>query len=101
MKEQTSGNHDMKGKMKISVIIPVYNAEKYLEKCLDSVVGQTYQNLEIITVDDGSTDASGAICDRYAQKDSRIHVLHKDRGGGYAPREMQVSTPRRENALPS
>ena len=65
----------------ISVVIPVYNVEKYLEKCLDSVVGQTYGNLEIILVDDGSTDNSGAICDRYAQKDSRVVVIHQKNGG--------------------
>lgn len=66
---------------KISVIVIVYNIEKYLEKCVDSVRGQTYRNLEIILVDDGSTDNSGAICERFAAKDSRIVVLHKQNGG--------------------
>ncbi|MCM1103031.1 MAG: glycosyltransferase [Clostridium sp.] len=65
----------------ISVIIPVYNVEKYIERCLDSVVSQTYTNLEIILVDDGSTDSSGDICDHYKQKDRRIHVIHKRNGG--------------------
>lgn len=65
----------------ISVIIPVYNVEKYLEKCVTSVVNQTYRKLEIILVDDGSTDASGQICDKYAQIDSRIVVIHKKNGG--------------------
>lgn len=66
---------------KISVIIPVYNTEEYLEKCLDSVLNQSYENLEILIVDDGSTDSSGMICDEYAQKDCRIKVIHKTNGG--------------------
>lgn len=65
----------------ISVIIPVYQVEKYLVRCLESVVNQTYKNLEIILVDDGSTDASGEICDEYAEKDDRIKVIHKENGG--------------------
>jgi len=66
---------------KISIIIPVYNVEPYIRKCLDSVVNQTYTNLEIICVNDGSTDASGKICDEYAKKDTRIKVFHKENGG--------------------
>ena len=65
----------------ISVIIPVYNVEKYLSKCIDSVLGQTYTNLDIILVDDGATDSSGRICDEYAAKDNRIRVIHKKNGG--------------------
>ena len=65
----------------ISVIIPVYNVEKYLNKCLNSVINQTYSNLEIILIDDGSSDTSGKICDEYAMKDSRIRVVHKNNGG--------------------
>ena len=63
----------------ISVIIPVYNVEKYLCQCLDSVIKQTYKNLEIILVDDGSTDDSGKICDEYANIDKRIIVIHKNK----------------------
>lgn len=66
---------------KISVIIPVYNAEKYLDRCMDSVLKQTYTNLEIFLVDDGATDNSGKMCDEYAKKDNRIKVIHKKNGG--------------------
>lgn len=66
---------------KISIIIPVYNVEEYLRQCIESVIGQTYNNIEIILVDDGSTDNSGSICDEYREKDSRIIVLHKENGG--------------------
>ena len=65
----------------ISIIIPVYNVEQYLSRCIDSVINQTYKNLEIILIDDGSTDDSGEICDEYALKDNRIKVMHKQNGG--------------------
>ena len=65
----------------ISVVVPIYNVEKYLPKCLDSLGSQTYRNLEIILVEDGSPDACGEICDAYAAKDSRIKVIHKANGG--------------------
>lgn len=65
----------------ISVIVPVYNVERYLDKCIDSICSQTYRNLEIILCDDGSTDTSGSICDAWAEKDGRIHVIHKENGG--------------------
>ena len=65
----------------ISVIIPAYNSEKYLERCLDSVLNQTYKDLQIIVVDDGSTDNSGQILDDYAMKDSRVEVIHIENGG--------------------
>lgn len=66
---------------KISIIIPVYKVEEYLPKCLDSIVRQTYTNLEIILVDDGSPDNCGEICDNYAKEDSRIKVIHKENAG--------------------
>ncbi len=65
----------------ISVIVPVYKVEQYLEKCVDSILAQTYTNLEIILVDDGSPDDCGKICDAYADQDSRIKVIHKENGG--------------------
>ena len=65
----------------ISIIIPVYNVEKYLDKCINSVLMQTYKNIEILLINDGSTDSSGQICESYAKKDSRIKVIHKENGG--------------------
>lgn len=70
----------------VSIVIPVYNVEKYLAECVDSVLAQTYKNYEIILVDDGSTDAGGAMCDAYAQKDPRIRVIHQANGGLSAAR---------------
>lgn len=65
----------------ISIIVPVYNMEQYLDRCMDSILNQTYENLEIILVDDGSTDKSSLMCDEYAKKDPRIKVVHKVNGG--------------------
>ena len=66
---------------KISIIIPVYNVESYLAKCLDSVINQTHENIEILCINDGSTDNGGMICDEYAKRDRRMRVFHKDNGG--------------------
>ena len=65
----------------ISVIIPVYKVELYLERCLKSIINQTYKNIEILLVDDGSPDQCGEICDKYAENDRRIKVYHKNNGG--------------------
>ena len=65
----------------ISIIVPVYNVEQYLDECVNSIIKQTYTNLEIILIDDGSTDTSGKMCDEYAGKDERIKVVHKENGG--------------------
>lgn len=65
----------------ISIIVPVYNVEKYLGRCMDSILNQTYRHLEIILVDDGSSDQSPQMCDRYAERDDRVKVIHKPNGG--------------------
>ncbi len=70
----------------VSIIVPIYNTEKYLRRCVDSIINQTCKNLQIILVDDGSTDNSGAICDEYARKDDRIKVVHKENGGASSAR---------------
>ena len=71
----------MKENALISVIVPVYNVEKYLDYCINSITNQTYNNLEILLIDDGSTDQSSAICDKWAVEDKRIKVIHKENGG--------------------
>ena len=78
----------------ISVIIPVYNVAPYLDECLASVCGQTYRNLEIILVDDGATDGSGAICDAWREKDSRIRVIHQPNAGVSAARNAGLDVAR-------
>ena len=74
---------------KISVIVPVHNTESFLRNCLDSIVEQSYSNLEILLVDDGSTDRSGSICDIYAAMDSRIRVFHQQNNGVAAARNIE------------
>lgn len=74
----------------ISVIIPVYNVEKYLIKCFESITNQTYKNIEIIVIDDGSKDRSGMICDEYAEKDDRIKVIHKENEGVSTARNIGI-----------
>lgn len=72
--------------VKISIIVPVYNAQRYLDKCIASILGQTYPHIELILVDDGSRDSSGAICDRWAEKDPRVKVIHQKNQGVSAAR---------------
>lgn len=77
--------------MRVSVIIPVYNGEMYLRRCLDSVQNQTSKDYEVILIDDGSTDASGKICDEYAEKDSRFKVYHQENKGVTRTREVGIA----------
>lgn len=72
----------------ISVVVPVYNVEKYLDQCIQSILSQTYTDFELLLIDDGSTDSSGAICDRYAEQDSRVRVFHKPNGGVSSARNL-------------
>ena len=77
--------------MKLTVIVPVYNVEKYLSKCIQSILGQSFKDFELILVDDGSTDNSGIICDQLAQTDTRIFVIHKSNGGLSSARNCGLS----------
>ena len=70
-----------KEKNKLSVIVPVYNAEKYLNRCIRSILNQTYRNIELVLVDDGSTDKSVQICDKWTEEDSRVYAYHIKNGG--------------------
>lgn len=74
----------------ISIIVPVYNAERTLGECVDSILVQTYPHFELLLVDDGSKDESGAICDAYAEKDSRVRVFHKSNGGVSSARNLGI-----------
>ena len=76
---------------KISVIVPVYNVEQYLYKCIDSILSQSFQDFELILVNDGSIDNSARICDEYAQNDKRIRVIHKENGGVSQARNVAIS----------
>ena len=72
----------------ISVIVPIYNAEKYLHRCIDSILAQTFTDFELLLINDGSIDNSGAICDKYAAKDSRVRVFNKENGGASSARNL-------------
>lgn len=84
----------IESKLKVSVIVPIYNVEKYLKKCIKSIIGQTYENIEIILVEDGSPDNSSEICDEFAKMDKRIKVIHKKNEGVSAARNsgLDVAT---------
>lgn len=83
----------------VSIIIPVFNAEKYLNRCVDSVLKQTYSNLEVLLIDDGSKDGSGAICDEYATKDCRVRVIHRENTGVSATRNVGLDNASGEYTL--
>lgn len=78
-------------KVRFTVNVPVYNAEKYLHECIDSILNQTFTDFELLLVDDGSTDSSGAICDEYAKKDNRVRVFHNENQGSFATRVFSVN----------
>ena len=80
----------------ISIIVPVYNTEQYLNRCIDSILSQSFTNFELLLIDDGSTDKSGDICDEYARKDERIKVFHKKNGGVSSARNMGLDFARGE-----
>ncbi len=77
--------------MLISVVVPVYNVEKYVGRCISSILGQTYKDFELILVDDGSRDGSGALCDDYAARDARVRVVHKENGGVSSARNLGIA----------
>ena len=80
----------------ISVIVPVYNAEKYLHRCIDSILAQTYTDFELLLIDDGSKDKSGEICDEYARKDTRVRVFHQENGGVSSARNLGLDNAKGE-----
>ena len=80
----------------ISVVLPIYNIEAYLDRCMEAVLGQTYRNLEILMVDDGSPDGCPAMCDAYAAKDPRVIALHKENGGLSDARNYGIARARGE-----
>lgn len=80
----------------ISIIVPVYNTEKYLDRCVQSILSQTYTDYEVLLIDDGSTDSSGAICDKYAAQDSRMRVFHKPNGGVGSARNLGLDNAKGE-----
>lgn len=71
-----------------SIIVPIYNSEKYLCRCIDSILAQSYTDFELLLIDDGSKDASGKICDEYAARDTRVRVFHKENGGVSSARNL-------------
>lgn len=81
---------------KISIIVPVYNADKYLRRCVDSILAQTFTDFELLLIDDGSNDCSGVICDEYAVNDSRVRVFHKPNGGVSSARNVGLDNARGE-----
>ena len=86
----------MKKQPLISIIIPIYNIMDCLEKCVDSCINQTYKNIEILMIDDGSTDGTGELCDKLKEKDDRIRVFHKPNGGSSSARNLGIENAKEE-----
>ena len=76
----------------VSIIVPVYKVEQYLKRCMDSILNQTYKNIEVIMVNDGSPDNCPALCDEYEKIDSRVRVIHKENGGLSSARNVALDT---------
>lgn len=95
----TNMKQETKGSPAISVIVPIYNAEKTLRKCVDSLLAQTFQNFEILLIDDGSPDQCGAICDEYAKQDSRVRVIHQENQGVSAARQCGMDNAQGEYTI--
>lgn len=89
----------MSGEVKVSVTVPVYNTSEYLDKCVDSLVNQTLREIEIILVDDGSTDGSGELCDKWAERDNRINVVHRPNGGSAVARQVGLESSKGEYVI--
>ncbi len=85
--------------MLVSIIVPVYNAQDYLEECVDSLTGQTYKNIEVLLINDGSTDDSASLCDSLAEKDSRVRVFHKENGGTHTARNLGLEQAKGEYVM--
>ena len=85
----------------VSIIIPVYNVEKYVEECVESVIKQTHENIEILLLDDGSTDGSGLLCDELSKRDNRIKVIHKANEGLGITRNRGISFSTASSRVPS
>ena len=75
----------------VSIIVPVYNAEKTIQRCVESILGQDFQDFELLLIDDGSQDTSGELCDAFARQDARVRVFHKENGGVSAARNLGLS----------
>ena len=90
-KRKQNGMGSLNDQVLISIVVPIYNMQEYAERCIDSIINQSYTNLEIILVDDGSEDGSSAICDRYGMQDKRIKVIHKKNGGVVSARKAGIS----------
>ena len=89
--------HYMRNKTpSISVIVPIYNSDKYLQRCIDSILSQDFEDFELLLIDDGSTDNSGDICDKYAEKDMRVRVFHKKNGGVSSARNLGIENAKGE-----
>ena len=99
IQQSTSSSNEEQSAPKISVIVAVYNAEAYLDKCVQAILAQTFRNFEVLLINDGSSDSSGEMCDEYAKKDSRIRVIHQSNGGVAQARQTGIENARGEYSI--